>query len=150
MQKDDSVPSAGTKADSEQKVEDMLSSSNDTKPNVVGSQCHGTLIESVANEYFESGNIYYKLSHPKYPNIKDVNGKEWSHTEIVDLYKRVTVAPLIINLENKIRPQLDEFEKTTGLSVVLSPVLVWGQSYQEGCELIHKSRHLSEDVYSPA
>ena len=31
MQKDDSVPSAGTKADSEQKVEDIFASSNDTK-----------------------------------------------------------------------------------------------------------------------
>lgn len=36
MQKDDSVPSAGTNADSEQKVEDIFASSNDTKPNVVG------------------------------------------------------------------------------------------------------------------
>lgn len=129
MQKDDSVPQAGTKAGSTTKAEATFGSSNDAKPNVVGLP---------------------SLSHPKYPNIKDVNGKEWSHTEIVDLYKRVTVAPLIMGLENKIRPQLNEFEKTTGLSVVLSPVLVWGQSYREGCELIRKSHHLKEGVYSLA
>jgi len=129
MQKDDSIKSAGTNADSSTKAENILEASNDAKPNVVGLP---------------------SLSHPKYPNIKDVNGKEWSHTEIVDLYKRVTVAPLIRGLENKIRPQLNEFEKITGLSVVLSPVLVWGQSYREGCELIRKSHHLKEDVYSLA
>jgi hypothetical protein len=36
MQKDDNIPSAGTKADSEQKAEDIFASGNDTKPNVVG------------------------------------------------------------------------------------------------------------------
>jgi len=36
MQKDDNTPSAGTKADSEQKAENIFASSNDTKPNVVG------------------------------------------------------------------------------------------------------------------
>lgn len=36
MQKDDSVPSAGTKADSNSADQDMQSSSNDTKPIVVG------------------------------------------------------------------------------------------------------------------
>jgi hypothetical protein len=36
MQKDDNTPSAGTKADSEQKAEDIFASGNDTKPNVVG------------------------------------------------------------------------------------------------------------------
>ena len=43
MQKADSITSAGANADSEQKAEVSTSSSNDTKPNVVGSQCHGTL-----------------------------------------------------------------------------------------------------------
>jgi hypothetical protein len=38
MQKDDSIMSAGAKADSEQKAEVSTSSSNDTKPHVVGSQ----------------------------------------------------------------------------------------------------------------
>lgn len=36
MQKDDSVPSAGTIADSSAKAENILEASNDTKPNVVG------------------------------------------------------------------------------------------------------------------
>jgi hypothetical protein len=36
MQKADSNSSARTNADSEQKVEDMFGSSNNTKPNVVG------------------------------------------------------------------------------------------------------------------
>jgi hypothetical protein len=36
MQKDDSVPSAGTKADSSTGDQNMQSSSNDTKPIVVG------------------------------------------------------------------------------------------------------------------
>lgn len=36
MQKDNSIPSAGTNADSEQKVENTFASSHDTKPNVVG------------------------------------------------------------------------------------------------------------------
>ena len=39
MQKDDSIPSAGADADSEQKAEVTTSSSNNTKPHVVGSQC---------------------------------------------------------------------------------------------------------------
>ena len=42
MQKADSIPSDGTKAGSEQKVENIFVSSHDTKPNVVGSQSHGT------------------------------------------------------------------------------------------------------------
>lgn len=41
MQKDDSVPSAGAKADSTTTDQDMQSSSNDTKPPVVGSQMSG-------------------------------------------------------------------------------------------------------------
>ena len=36
MQKDDSVPSAVTNADSEQKDHDIFQNSNDTKPSVVG------------------------------------------------------------------------------------------------------------------
>ena len=39
MQKDDSIPSAGAEAGSEPKAEVTTSSSNNTKPNVVGSQC---------------------------------------------------------------------------------------------------------------
>lgn len=127
MQKDDSVPSAGTGADSEQKVENLQSSSHDTKPLVVGSP---------------------SLSDPKFPSIKDVTGKTFSHNEIVELYKKVTVAPLIRGLAKKLRPQLDDFEKSTGLVVALSPILSWDQAYQEGCELIHKSLHLSEDACS--
>ena len=45
MQKADSITSAGANADSEQKAEVSTSSSNDTKPNVVGSQSNGTEIE---------------------------------------------------------------------------------------------------------
>ena len=47
MQKAESIPSDGTKADSEQKVENIFVSSHDTKTNVVGSQSLGTSIESV-------------------------------------------------------------------------------------------------------
>ena len=36
MQKADSIPSVGTKADSEQKDENLFVSSHDTKPNVSG------------------------------------------------------------------------------------------------------------------
>ena len=50
MQKAESIPSDGTKADSEQKVENIFVSSHDTKPNVVGSQGHGTLIEPMTDE----------------------------------------------------------------------------------------------------
>ena len=47
MQKADSNSSAGTGADSEQKVEDIFVSSNDTKPLVVGSQSHGIDVSSL-------------------------------------------------------------------------------------------------------
>ncbi len=47
MQKADSNSSAGSAAGSEQKVENIFGSSNDIKPHVVGSQSHGTLLESV-------------------------------------------------------------------------------------------------------
>ena len=43
MQKVDSNSSAGATADSEQKVENIFVSQHSSKPNVVGSQCHGTL-----------------------------------------------------------------------------------------------------------
>lgn len=45
MQKADSNSSAGYVADSSTKDDNLQSSSHDTKPNVVGSQSHGTLIE---------------------------------------------------------------------------------------------------------
>ena len=52
--KEDSVPSAGTNADSEQKVENIFASSNDTKPNVVGlpslSHKMSTLKEQIKND----------------------------------------------------------------------------------------------------
>ena len=50
MQKDDSITSARAKADSTTKDENIFVSSHDTKPNVVGSQCHGTSIERVTKE----------------------------------------------------------------------------------------------------
>lgn len=53
MQKADSNSSAGAEVDSEQKAEVTTSSSNDTKPHVVGSQSNG-------NDFFNTGNIYYK------------------------------------------------------------------------------------------
>jgi hypothetical protein len=43
MQKADSIPSDGTAADSEQKVEDTSVSQHSRKPFVVGCQSHGTL-----------------------------------------------------------------------------------------------------------
>lgn len=58
MQKGDSNSSAGANADSQPKDEVTTSSSNDTKPLVVGSQCHGTLKE----DFFNTGNLYYKSS----------------------------------------------------------------------------------------
>jgi hypothetical protein len=47
MQNADSNSSAGAAADSEQKVEDTSVSQHSRKPPVVGSQSHGTEIESV-------------------------------------------------------------------------------------------------------
>lgn len=84
----------------------------------------------------------------KYPNIVDANGKEWCHTDVVEYYKKIHVAPLLRSLQSKLSPELSAFEKTTGLSVVLSPVLVWGQAYQEGCELILKYHPQEEGVCS--
>jgi hypothetical protein len=84
----------------------------------------------------------------KYPNIVDVNGKEWGHADVVEFYKKIHVAPLLRSLQNKLSSELNEFERTTGLSVVLSPVLVWGQAYQEGCELILKYPPQEEGVYN--
>ena len=46
MQKDDSIPSAGAEADSEPKAEVTTSSSNNTKTNVVGSQCTSLSLET--------------------------------------------------------------------------------------------------------
>ena len=48
MQKADSIPSAGTGDDSGQNDQDLQVSQRSSKPNVVGSHCHGTLIESVS------------------------------------------------------------------------------------------------------
>lgn len=50
MQKADSIPSAGTEADSEQKDQDISASSHDTKPHVVGSHCLGSSLENVSPE----------------------------------------------------------------------------------------------------
>lgn len=86
----------------------------------------------------------------KYPNIIDNTGKEWTNAEIVDLYKKETVAPLIRELYNKVDTELKEFENTTGIYVVLSPVLVWDQAYQAGCELILKSHRPLEEICSLA
>lgn len=47
MQKDDNKSQARTEADSEQNGQDLFVSQHNAKPPVVGSQCHGTLIESV-------------------------------------------------------------------------------------------------------
>lgn len=46
MQKDNSNSSAGTKAGCEQNDQDLSVSQHNAKPLVVGSQCHGTPIES--------------------------------------------------------------------------------------------------------
>ena len=53
MEKDDSITSAGAEADSEPKAEVTTSSSNDTKPNVVGSQCTPMSLEK-ANQLIQS------------------------------------------------------------------------------------------------
>jgi len=45
MQKADSIPSDGTAADSEQKDEDLFVCQHSSKPDVVGSQSHGTSLE---------------------------------------------------------------------------------------------------------
>lgn len=74
----------------------------------------------------------------KYKNIKDSNGREWSHSEIVEYYKRNHVSPLLISFQNKLKTEIKEFEKNTGIAVVISPILVWGQAYQEGVKLILK------------
>ena len=84
----------------------------------------------------------------KISNIVDDKGKEWTPNEVYEFYRRVHVMPLVKSLELEISEQLLDFEKTTGISVFLSPILVWGQAYREGCELILKSPLLVEEIYS--
>lgn len=57
MAKDDSIPSAGTNADSNSKAENILEASNDTKPNVVGRTSLSD--EFVKQEFFRSGKMLY-------------------------------------------------------------------------------------------
>ena len=80
MQKADSITSAGANADSEQKAEVSTSSSNDTKPNVVGSQCHATEIERyhsniTAQDYFKPdmlGKLISILPHTPFDLVQPI------------------------------------------------------------------------------
>ena len=80
--------------------------------------------------------------------ITDAFGNDWNRNEVYDFYKHTHVMPLIKQLELEVSQQINEFEKTTGISVFLSPILVWDQSYQAGCELILKSLHPLEKIGS--
>jgi hypothetical protein len=86
--------------------------------------------------------------HSKYTNIKDATGREWTHTEIVEYYKIKYVSPLLINLQNKLSLQLIDFEKESGITVSICPILVWEESYREGSKLILKSPLPPVDVHT--